>query len=37
LAKDLGYLKEEPGQAILTAADELGRIISGLISSLREG
>lgn len=36
LAKDLGYLTEEQANKILQSADELSRILSGLISSLRE-
>ena len=36
LARDLDYLKEEQANAGLKSADELSRILSGLISSLRE-
>ncbi|MGH9556420.1 MAG: four helix bundle protein [Terriglobales bacterium] len=36
LAKNLGYLKEEQANGLLRAADELSRILSGLISSLRD-
>ncbi|MGH9554206.1 MAG: four helix bundle protein [Terriglobales bacterium] len=36
LASDLGYLTEEQATKLLRLADELSRILSGLISSLRE-
>lgn len=36
LARDLDYLKEEHAAKVLKATDELSRILSGLISSLRE-
>ncbi len=35
LSKDLGYLKETEAAELLKATDEVGRILSGLISSLK--
>ncbi len=34
--KDLGYLSDEKAKAALKSADEVSRILSGLISSLRD-
>lgn len=35
IARDLGYLQEQAAQDLLYRAEEIGRILSGLLASLR--
>ena len=36
ISKDRGYLREEQVDALITQADELGRMLSGLINSMKK-
>jgi four helix bundle protein len=36
ISKDRGYLREEQVDALITQADELGRVLSGLINSTKK-
>ena len=36
ISKDRGYLREEQVDALITQADELGRVLSGLINSMKK-
>jgi hypothetical protein len=37
IAENLGYFSSEQGRALLTAAAELGRILNGLMASIKGG
>jgi len=36
ISKDRGYLREEQADRLITQADELGRVLSGLINSMKK-
>src|ERR1700689_924170 len=36
ISKDRGYLREEQADRLITQADELGRVLSGLINSMNK-
>ncbi|MGA2003404.1 MAG: four helix bundle protein [Terriglobales bacterium] len=36
IARSLRYLRQEQGQSLLASAEEVGRLLSGLMASIRE-